>query len=279
MTAPSASVLRVRSTGEKSFDVLQGRRAESCGVDSCINNWAGHLRSIIDRELNYGRDVVSSFLRKARPFSSVLDIGAGRGHDLLAARTIEPHAALYAIECHGPNVAHLRSAEVCTYSINIEREEIPLSAGSVDVVISNQTFEHLKEVFWALHEASRVLKVGGHLLIGVPNLASLHNRLLLAVGLQPTSIQNKSAHIRGYTRRDFANLLGCFPRGYQLRTWRGSNFYPLPGMLARPAARLFPSMAWAVFMLFRKTRPYDREFLDYPITAELETNFFLGDQK
>jgi SAM-dependent methyltransferase len=213
----------------------------------------------------------------AMPFASVLDIGAGKGHDLLAARAIKPDAALYAIECHGPNVAHLRSAEVCTYSINIEREEIPLSAESVEVVISNQTFEHLKEVFWALHEASRVLKVGGHLLIGVPNLASLHNRLLLAVGRQPTSIQNKSAHVRGYTRGDFVNLLGCFPNGYQLHAWRGSNFYPLPGVLARPAARLFPSMAWAVFMLFRKTRLYNREFLDYP--AGCETNFYLGEQR
>lgn len=237
------------------------------------------MRSVIDRELNYGREVISSFLHKATPFSTVLDIGAGRGHDLLAARAIEPNAALYAIECYAPNVAYLRSAEICTYGINIEREVIPLPDESIDVVISNQTFEHLKEVFWVLHEASRVLKVGGHLLIGVPNLASLHNRVLLTVGRQPTSIQNKSAHIRGYTRGDFVNLLDCFPNGYQLRTWGGSNFYPLPGALARPAARLFPSMAWGVFMLFSKTRQYGRQFLDYPEFAQLETNFFLGERE
>ena len=35
-------------------------------------------------------------------------------------------------------------------------------------------------------------------------------------------------------------------------------------------------MAWGVFMLFRKMRPYNREYLDYPRTAELETNFYLG---
>ncbi len=234
---------------------------------------------MIDRELNYGRNVINSFLQKARPFTSVLDIGAGRGHDLLAARAIEPHAALHAIECWGPNAEQLRSAKICTYDVNIERDETPLPAASIDVVISNQTFEHLKEVFWALHEASRVLKVGGTLLIGIPNLASLHNRILLAVGRQPTSIKNNSAHIRGYTRGDFVNLLGCFPAGYQLRMWRGSNFYPLPPALARPAAKLFPSMAWAVFMLFRKTRPYDREFLEYPETMQLETNFFLGNRR
>lgn len=231
---------------------------------------------MIDRGLNYGRDVMSSLLREARPYASVLDIGAGGGHDLLAARAIEPHSSLYAIECHGPSSDRLRTAGICTYGINIEREAIPLPTESIDVVISNQTFEHLKEVFWVLHEATRVLKVGGHLLIGVPNLASLHNRVLLAAGRQPTSIKNNSAHVRGYTRRDFVNLVGCFPQGYELQSWRGSNFYPLPGPLAKPASKMFPSMAWAIFMLFKKTRPYTREFLDFPGTAQLETNFFVG---
>jgi SAM-dependent methyltransferase len=231
---------------------------------------------MIDRKLNYGRDVVNRLLHGATPYASVLDIGAGGGQDLLAAKTIEPQSALYAIECYGPNADRLRSSGICTYDINIEREAIPLPTGSIDVIISNQTFEHLKEVFWVLHEASRVLKVGGHLLIGVPNLASLHNRFLLAAGRQPTSINNKSAHVRGYTRLDFVNLLSCFPLGYQLQSWGGSNFYPLPPALARPASTILPSMAWAIFMLFRKSRTYSREFLDYPVSAQLETNFFLG---
>jgi hypothetical protein len=116
-------------------------------------------------------------------------------------------------------------------------------------------------------------------MIGVPNLASLHNRLLLAVGRQPTSIQSNSAHIRGYTRSDFVNLLRCFSEGYKLQSWAGSNFYPLPRILARHASRIFPSMAWGIFMLFKKSRPYAKEFLDYPVSAQLETNFFLGPRR
>jgi SAM-dependent methyltransferase len=197
---------------------------------------------------------------------------------LLTARAIEPGSKLYAIECFGPNVDCLQSAEICTYSIDVEREPIPLSEESIDVIISNQTFEHLKEVFWVLHEASRVLKVGGHLIIGVPNLASLHNRILLAAGRQPTSIKNNSAHVRGYTLSDFVSLLNCFPQGYELETWAGSNFYPLPPVLAKPASKIFPSLAWAVFMLFKKSCTYAREFLNYPESAQLETNFFLGHQ-
>jgi ubiquinone/menaquinone biosynthesis C-methylase UbiE len=231
---------------------------------------------MIDRELNYGRDVIQHQLRRARPYSSVLDIGAGGGSDLLTARIVEPQSKLYAIECNSTNVDRLSSNGIYTYSLNIEQEVIPLAPESIDVIISNQTFEHLKEVFWVLHEASRVLKVGGHFIVGVPNLASLHNRILLAAGQQPTSLKNNSAHVRGYTRSDLINLLGCFPQGYQLQSWEGSNFYPLPRALARPASRLLPSMAWAIFMLFRKSRAYSTEFLDYVVSAQLETNFFLG---
>jgi hypothetical protein len=108
-------------------------------------------------------------------------------------------------------------------------------------------------------------------------LASLHNRLLLALGRQPTSIQNASAHVRGWTRRDLVRFLNtAFPGGYKVERWGGSNFYPLPPALARPMARLVPGMAWGLFMLLRKQTCYDKQFVDYPGRAGLETNFFRG---
>ena len=73
--------------------------------------------------------------------------------------------------------------------------------------MANQILEHTKEIFWILDQVSTVLKEGGHFLLGVPNLASLHNRLLLAFGRQPSPIQNNSAHVRGYTKPDVLQLL------------------------------------------------------------------------
>lgn len=99
----------------------------------------------------------------------------------------------------------------------------------------NQIFEHVKEVFWILHEVTRVLKKGGSLIVGVPNLASLHNRFLLLLGAQPTSIQNDSAHLKGFTKSDFKKLLQSgFNGGYKLEGFAGSNFYPFPPLLAKP---------------------------------------------
>jgi SAM-dependent methyltransferase len=161
--------------------------------------------------------------------------------------------------------------------VDLEGDPIPFPAGSVDLIVANQVFEHVKEVFWILHECARVLRQNGTLVVGVPNLASLHNRVLLGLGRQPTSMTNWSAHVRGYTRSDFLALLDKpFPGGFRLVESRGANFYPLPGALARLAARVWPGAAWGFFGRFEKVRAYDGGYLRWPGRESLETNFYLG---
>ncbi len=234
---------------------------------------------MIDRQLNYGRDQIARFLKQVSPFKTIVDLGAGSGYDLALAREASPSAERFAVENYPPNVARLK--EHCTVlSLNLETDPLPFADGSMDVVMSNQVLEHVKEIFWILHNVSRVVRVGGHVLIGVPNLASFHNRLLLLFGRQPTVIQNHSAHLRGYTRHDLLQLLEMvFPGGYELKGFGGANFYPLPPFLAKPMARLWPNGAWSIFMLFEKKRAYTEEFLLHPVVAQLETNFYVADAR
>jgi SAM-dependent methyltransferase len=235
---------------------------------------------MIDRTLNYGRHHISAFLRAASPYRSVLDIGAGKGYDLALARREQPEARLYAIEVHQESIEYLAEQGVMVYKLNIEREPFPTGDGSVDVVLANQILEHTKELFWILHEVTRSLREGGSFIVGVPNLASLHNRFLLLLGLQPTPLQNASAHVRGFTKHDILRTLDTvFPGGYELRGFGGSNFYPLPPLLARPMAAMLPGMAWGIFLRLEKCRPYNSEFLDFPAHAKLETNFYVGPEE
>jgi len=232
---------------------------------------------VIDRTLNYGRHHVRNFLRAAAPYHTVLDVGAGRGDDLMLAREVQPDAQLNAIEVYWKLAQHLAEKGIVVHNLNVERDRFPFSDGSIEVVLANQILEHVKELFWVFHEISRVLCEGGSLIIGVPNLASLHNRFLLMLGRQPTSLQNATAHVRGYTKSDISRTLATvFPGGYELRNFGGSNFYPFPPTLARPLAAKLPGMAWGIFLRLEKQRPYDREFLEFPGRAHLQTNFFVG---
>ena len=234
--------------------------------------------NLIDRSLNYGRHHIEHFLRAASPYQRVLDIGAGGGDDLALARRAQPAAELHAIEVFPPSVQRLTQHGIHVHPIDLERERFPLDDGAVDVVIANQVLEHTKEIFWIFHEVTRVLRVGGSFVIGVPNLAALHNRLLLLTGRQPSPLKNDSAHVRGYTRRDLLRFVDrIFPGGYRLANFGGSNFYPFPPALARPLAALLPGMAWGIFLRLEKVREYRREFVEYPARERLETNFYLGE--
>jgi SAM-dependent methyltransferase len=195
----------------------------------------------------------------------------------MAARSICSAADLYAVELFPESVRRLEQLGVTVFPLNLECESIPLQDGSVDLVIANQVLEHLKDIYWVFHEVSRLLPVGGKMIIGVPNLASLHNRILLALGQQPTSLKINSAHVRGFTRGDFLLFLNeVFPKGYALKAFRGANFYPFPPFIARLLAQAFPSLAWGMFLYLEKRREYHREFLDAPVTQQLETNYYTG---
>jgi SAM-dependent methyltransferase len=167
---------------------------------------------MIDRKLNYGRHHIRGFLERARPFARVLDLGAGGGRDLALAAEVNPSVQRIAGEVYAPYVEGLRAQGIEVISLDIEKELLPFSSGDVDVIIANQVLEHTKDIFWIFHEISRVLPVGGKIIIGVPNLASFHNRVLLAVGRQPSPIKSASAHVRGFTRHDLLHFMDAsFP--------------------------------------------------------------------
>lgn len=232
---------------------------------------------MIDRSLNYGRHIVDKFLSQVDCAQVVLDLGAGHGDDLSLARRRFPSARLNAVECHPPYQAELKTRGIDVFALNIEGDQFPFEDVSVDVVIANQILEHTKELFWIFHEVSRVLTVGGHLIVGVPNLAALHNRVLLAAGKQPSPIKNNSAHVRGFTKPDMLRFVeSCFPGGYRLQGFGGSNFYPFSPGLAKVLAAALPTMAWGIFFLFQKQKAYQTEFVDFPVRNRLETNFYTG---
>jgi predicted SAM-dependent methyltransferase len=142
------------------------------------------------------------------------------------AADICPSAARFGLETYPPNVEILKMRHE-VISLDLEKDPFPFEDESIDVVMSNQVLEHVKEIFWILHQVSRVIRVGGYMIIGVPNLASFHNRLLLLFGMQPTSIQNHSAHVRGYTKHDIMRMLQMiFQMDMSWRTSRVRIFTP-----------------------------------------------------
>jgi len=231
-----------------------------------------------DKQLNHGRSVIKRFaqLKKYKTNNlKVLDLGAGQGVDLDVFKNQNSKIETFAFENCPSNVEVLEKHGHTVSGVDMEREVFPFSDNSIDVIIMNQIMEHIKDVFWVIHECTRVLKVNGDLIIGVPNLASLHNRIILLLGDQPTCIQVNSAHVRGYTKNGLLNFMKIFS-GYELMDFSGSNFYPFSPLLAVFFSRLLPTMSVSVFFRFTKTSSYDNEFIKFPVEEKLATNYFIG---
>lgn len=232
---------------------------------------------MVDKRLNYGRQHIKAFTKNLPDNAFVLDLGAGAGDDLLIAKGNNPTISMNAIECYGPYQENLRAKGINVFNVNIENQRLPFEDASVDVIMANQIFEHCKEIWWIMSEISRVLKVNGQFIVGVPNLASLHNRFLLLIGRQPTTIQNDTAHVRGYTKPDFRKFIeGVSDNMYKVEGFGGGNFYPFPPAIAKPLAKVLPTFAWAIFFSYRKVKPANNNFKKFPVEKQLETNFYLG---
>jgi len=232
-------------------------------------------------ELNYGREIIAGMAtRQAERTSTgpvrVLDLGLGSGADLENVRSALKgrELVLCGVDSHEPNVLRGRERGVDVVSLDIEREALPYADESVDLVVANQVLEHTKEVFWIVSEVARVLKPGGGFLVGVPNLASLHSRVMLALGMQPSPVDVLGPHVRGFTRGGFKQFVEA--GGYfEVAEVRGGNFYPLPRSFARTAARLFPGLSVSLFMRCTRT-PKQGRFLEVLDERFFETPFFRG---
>lgn len=240
-----------------------------------MKKFISNISRLNDRSLNYGVRIIKSWLKKIE-VENVLDIGAGKGRDLKILKSEKNVTNLHAIESFHDSVELLRKEGINVHEIDVEKEKFPFEEESLDLIIANQVLEHCKEIFWIHHEIFRTLKVGGFLIVGVPNLAAYYNRFNLAFfGSQPNCISLDGAHVRAFTKHGYKNFLKRAISGrFEIKDFKGANFVPFPNKFANFMSDLFPNSSTCIFFLIKKSSEYDGDFLK--ITNNLETPFWIG---
>ena len=168
--------------------------------------------------------------------------------------------------------ASARERGVVVAQGDLEKAALPYPDAHFDLIVANQIFEHLKQIYLPLSELHRVLKPGGILLFSVPNLAALHCRLQLSLGRQPSTIQLFEAHVRGFTPsalRPFLAYNGLF----SAQAFTGSGWYPFPPALSKRLARLFPTLAVFQLWVLRKERTEGKNWQDEILGRGVQSNF------
>lgn len=235
--------------------------------------------TIVDHNESYGRHILEKIV-KNKKIERCLDIGCGNGDDLSIISKIYPESELLGIDFGKWNNEKLKTMNIKLLSVNIEIEPLPFENNSIDFIIANQILEHTKEIFWINHEIFRCLKTGGYLFLGMPNLLSFHNRILMTFGYHPTQHKLTSAHVRPFSKKDVFNFYKVIGSEFcEVAGFWGSQFYPFPPKIARPLSRFFPNFSFSIFFLIKKTNKYNNKFIEWPKIAQLETNYFTGPLK
>ncbi len=249
------------------------------GLYQSIYNLALKLKAGTE-VLGYGRPIIANWSAEALTLNTnslpkVLDIGCGPGQDLENVRkAFAKPCELYGIEYYSEHVKTCEQKGIHIAGLNIERDNYPYPDEFFDVVIANQVLEHVKDLFYVVSEMSRIVKKEGTIIIGIPNMAAWHDRLILLLGNQPSSNKVLGPHIRGYTRPGFTSFMET-DGFFKCEKFAGSGFYPFPAWLCRILARLFPSFATAVFFKFKRNAK-SGVFLEVLEKRFFETNYYRG---
>jgi len=133
---------------------------------------------------------------------TVLEIGSGEGYGLMELAPKSEH--YIAVDKYETLISEeIKEKNNITF---IQLEVPPLSGvedNSIDVVVSFQVIEHIKDDEQFLHEIYRVLKPGGKAILTTPNIMM--------------SITRSPWHIREYTPNQMEELLNTSFDNYELK--------------------------------------------------------------
>jgi methionine biosynthesis protein MetW len=234
-------------------------------------------------DLNYGREIILNWIgnyirkpKKSKRTFKILDIGCGWGQDLTGILEISKNVDLYGIEIGYEKITACQQKNITIFNIDCEKDRIPVNDNFFDIIIINQFLEHTKEIFFICSEISRVLKKQGILIIGVPNLAAFHNRILLLFGYQPSCVEPMGPHVRGFTVPSLKNFISM-ENYFIVKEIKGSNFYPVPPLISKVLSNFFPQLSVSIFFLIERTSK-EGLFIEILKKENFETNYYTGEK-
>lgn len=233
---------------ERSLGVVDGTASRIRPDDPALEDWtSNYLR---EHRLRLATDV-DLVAEQVPAGARLLDVGAAPfvatgalaslGYDLVSV-DLRPERFASAIDELGLDVRRC----------NIESEPLPITDASVDAVLFNELFEHLRiDPIFTMGEVLRVLAPGGVLLLSTPNLRSFRGVRNLVLRNQGHAVSGgvyrqydklrtlgHMGHVREYTTSetvDFLERIGIATEGIVFRGGHGRGIVGL-------AERFAPSM-------------------------------------
>lgn len=204
---------------------------------------------------------------KSREKIKVLDIGCHNGSFLNNLKVLcnLKNCELYGTDVNLKFLALARKKGITAVKHDANYK-FPFPNNFFDVIIASQIIEHLVNPDNLLIEAKRMLKEDGIFLLSLPNLCSLHNRIFILSGIQPTTLPCSTKvvfgnpmrglkpidHIRGFSPAGIKEMIRYY--GFEIVEYVGIGYYFVPKLISVILSKLFPEMATVLIFLLRRAR-------------------------
>jgi len=155
-----------------------------------------------DKERSYSSHIIPDLIKvianiKDQNICKILDIGCGYGGIVKLIGDYLGASELYGVDIDNEAVKIAESRGIKALTLDAEGERLPYEDNYFDIVLSLGVFDYFKYWDHIILEIKRVLKIGGYVLISLPNLASWHNRIALLLGYQPRDIEVSTRYLVG----------------------------------------------------------------------------------
>lgn len=143
---------------------------------------------------------------------TLLDIGCGDGELLMQLRN--KYKEVWGIDIAESRINRIQKKIGNYPGIHVQvadaNESLSFPDGSFNTIIIVAVLEHIFNPFHLIKECSRLLYQGGSLMIHVPNVARLSNRIRLLMGMLPVTSDEDGwdgGHLHYFTRSSLKRLL------------------------------------------------------------------------
>ncbi len=149
---------------------------------------------------------------KNEPRGTILDVPSGEGALALRIKNL-----IFTVSCADlyPQIFKLQDIE--NLQANLD-EKLPYSDNSFDYIVCVEGLEHIENPANAIREFSRLLKTGGTLLVSVPNIMNIEERLKWLFNGYTSHFKPLSKHSLNDISREFGGMeeiaLHVNPIGY-----------------------------------------------------------------
>jgi methionine biosynthesis protein MetW len=215
----------------------------------------GYLNRLLEQALLANKAEILNTL-EPRLGGRLLDCGCGDGEFTARLARRARVSECYGIECVDQRIEEATARGIIVTKADLNKP-LPYEDGFFDIVHANQVIEHLASTDLFLHEVKRVLRPDGYAILSTNNLASWHNVLSLALGMQPMPMHvsnealvgnlfdpyrgehhpfESDAHLRTFSHRGLREL--CLYHGFEIEGLNAAGYYPLPPGLARLVCKM-----------------------------------------